>query len=229
MYVKLTNESCRHNGLRFKPGLNVDPAPFDPADGEASGIYFCAERDFYRWLFYAEERMHYIWRVDIPDDALVSNDAGGGRLKADRLVLSHCRSVTFFLKQHPEYILPTVCEHYCALDYVECQSEDMCVAAAERNGLALRRVVCQTERICLVAVRQNGVALKDVERQTPRIRMAAVQQDGLALRYADEQTYELCAAAYKQNEASRRYATVERFLLDTLQPQRLPSGRSTPE
>ena len=50
-----------------------------------------------------------------------------------------------------------------------------------QNGWALEYVEAQTSEICLAAVKQNGYALKFVKEQTPEICLAAVKQDGGAL------------------------------------------------
>lgn len=47
----------------------------------------------------------------------------------------------------------------------------------QQNGLALQYVENQTPEICLAAVRKNGRALQHVKNQTPEICLAAVRQN----------------------------------------------------
>lgn len=80
------------------------------------------------------------------------------------------------------------------------QTEEFCLAAVLKDGLALRHVRCQTFEICLAAVEQNGEALQYVTEQTPEISRAAVMQNGLALRFVENQTIDICLEAIRQNE-----------------------------
>lgn len=59
------------------------------------------------------------------------------------------------------------------------------LTAVQQDGLALQHVQHQTMEICLAAVQQNGLALQHVPRyrQSLEICLAAVQQNGLALQY----------------------------------------------
>ena len=74
----------------------------------------------------------------------------------------------------------------------EKQTENICIAAMKRSGLALCRVVNQTENICLEAVKQNGAAIKYVKNPTKEICLEAVKQNPHALKYIkniDEELY----------------------------------------
>ena len=64
------------------------------------------------------------------------------------------------------------------------------LAAVEQDGYALQYVEKQTEAICLEAVKQNGYALQYVREQTEAICLAAVKQDGNALLYVKEQMFD---------------------------------------
>lgn len=56
-FVKLTNESCCHNGFQFREGLNVDTVPFSTkTECCAGGIYFTTTEHFYEWLDYGGEK-----------------------------------------------------------------------------------------------------------------------------------------------------------------------------
>ena len=82
---------------------------------------------------------------------------------------------------------------------VENQTEDLCLAAVRKNGWALEYVEDQTETICLEAVKNNPWALQFVENQTPEICLEAVKQDGGVLLFVNRQTEEICLEAVKQD------------------------------
>lgn len=94
--VKLTNESCIHNGFEFVEGLNIDVHQFryDSKCG-SDGLYFCNLKDVERWLDYGSRPMVYMWDVTIPDDAKTM--VYGDKFKADKFILSNKRSITPYL------------------------------------------------------------------------------------------------------------------------------------
>jgi hypothetical protein len=96
-----------------------------------------------------------------------------------------------------------------ALEFVNTQTEEICLAAVKQNGHTLRHVNEQTEEICLAAVKQNGYALQHVEEQTEEICLAAVKQNGDALYYVKVQTEEICLAAVNQNGYALDYVKVQ--------------------
>ena len=71
------------------------------------------------------------------------------------------------------------------MNYINNQTEEVCMAAVKQNGFTLQYVENQTEEICLAAVNQNGLALQLVKNQTEDICLAAVKQDGWALKYVN--------------------------------------------
>ena len=60
--------------------------------------------------------------------------------------------------------------------------------AVRKNGLYLQYIEKQTEVLCLAAVRQNPRAIKFVKKQTPEICLEAVKRNGNALEYVINQT-----------------------------------------
>ena len=71
-FVKLTNETCIHNGLEFKEGLNKDTIEFNSERScGPGGLYFCKYEHFGRWTYYNKTKMEYMWDVKIPNDAEV--------------------------------------------------------------------------------------------------------------------------------------------------------------
>ena len=64
------------------------------------------------------------------------------------------------------------------------------LAKVKQDGDALQYVEEQTEAICLAAVKQDGYALQYVREQNEAICLAAVKQDSNALRYVKEQMFD---------------------------------------
>ena len=64
------------------------------------------------------------------------------------------------------------------------------LAAVKQDGNALQYVEEQTETICLAAVEQDGCALQYVREQNEAICLAAVKQDGYALPYVEKQMFD---------------------------------------
>ena len=91
--VKLTNESCCHNGMMIVEGLNVDHNEFryDKSCGP-DGIYFCRLDDMINWLDYSHSPMFYIWDVAVPTGARAVMYRN--KLKADRLIFSNKRKIS---------------------------------------------------------------------------------------------------------------------------------------
>ena len=61
--------------------------------------------------------------------------------------------------------LKKVKENGLTLEFIEEQTEEMCIMAVKENGLVLQYVKNQTEEICLEAVKQNQEALQYVNKK----------------------------------------------------------------
>ena len=61
--------------------------------------------------------------------------------------------------------------------------------AVKQNGYALQYVQTQTEAICLEAVKQNGEVLQYVQTQTEAICLEAVKQNGEVLKYVSAEIF----------------------------------------
>jgi hypothetical protein len=80
--------------------------------------------------------------------------------------------------------------------------------------LALQYVNDQTPEICLAAVTRDGWALQFVEVQTPEICLAAVTRKGWALLFVKKQTPEICQAAAKRRQRRDTESQPERTPTD---------------
>ena len=90
-YYKITNATEKHNGMKYKTGLNVDVLPYNPnGDCATGGIYFSRE-DILFFLSYGK----WIREVTIPDgEAVYENPGRPKRWKAHRVILGKRRKVT---------------------------------------------------------------------------------------------------------------------------------------
>ena len=94
--IKLTNESCCHNGMNFVEGENIDNNEFrfDQSCG-ADGIYFCRLEDMFSWLEYSSSPMYYMWDAEISVNARAVMYRN--KLKANRLILSNKRKISHYV------------------------------------------------------------------------------------------------------------------------------------
>ncbi|MEG1801754.1 MAG: DUF4116 domain-containing protein, partial [Oscillospiraceae bacterium] len=98
--------------------------------------------------------------------------------------------------QTPEICMAAVQNYGGALKYVKEQTPELCMAAVVQNYVwALEYVKEQTPEICMAAVQNNWGTLQYVKEQTPELCMAAVQQDGRALDCVNNKTFDICAKA----------------------------------
>ena len=107
------------------------------------------------------------------------------------------------------YILPNQYDELCmeavkqkyyacnAMQAVKNQTDKICLAAVNNDGMALQFVKKQTHEICIAAVCQNGLALQFVKNPTYEIYMAAVNQNGIALQFVKDDNPDIYFAKYK--------------------------------
>ena len=76
----------------------------------------------------------------------------------------------------------------------------------------------QTPEICMAAVQQDGEALKYVKVQTPEICLAAIQYDENNLKLVREQSLEMCLLAFKKSPFTIQYLNHDmiNFFVDKL-------------
>lgn len=77
------------------------------------------------------------------------------------------------------------------------QTDEICLAAMNINGLILKYIINKTCEICLAATIQNSLALQYVKNQTYDTCLAAIKQNGLALQYVKKTIPDMCIAAIK--------------------------------
>jgi hypothetical protein len=97
------------------------------------------------------------------------------------------------------------------LQFIEEQTEEMCLEAVKQEGLSLQYVKEQTPKICIAAVKQDGHSLKFVKNQTDTICLSAVKQDGHSIYYVKNKTEEICLEAVKQNGRALRYLEEQKY------------------
>ena len=108
-------------------------------------------------------------------------------------------------EQTEKLCLKVVKQNSYALRFVKNQTENICINAVKRKGMALQYVNEQTEAICIEAVRQNVRALYYVKDQTEAICIEAVNKKGYALEYVKDQTEMICIEAVKKDGYALRY------------------------
>lgn len=110
-----------------------------------------------------------------------------------------------------EMCLKAVKSQACLLDFIENQTDEICKAAVEHDGHALKYIKSEnmTYPLCLAAVKQNGFAIQHVKDKflTQELCLAAVKNMGLALMNVPDnlQTEEICIAAVRENWKALKY------------------------
>ncbi|HWS28307.1 MAG TPA: DUF4116 domain-containing protein [Xanthomonadales bacterium] len=88
------------------------------------------------------------------------------------------------------------------------QTPELCLAAVQRNGLALEYAGHKSEEICARALAQNGLALEFVgDAPTPQQIEIALRQNGLALKFLPARSAEQCLLAVQHNGMALRLLT----------------------
>lgn len=115
--VKLTSESCIHNGFEFVEGLNIDVNEFKNAEVcGPDGLYFCAEKDADHWFDY-RDGIKYAWDVTIPDDARVV--VYDNKIKSNKFILSNKRHVTDLIIHNIETMIISNKHFMDVIEYVD--------------------------------------------------------------------------------------------------------------
>jgi hypothetical protein len=202
-YVKLTNETCCHNGFQFKEGLNIDTVEFneEPICG-AGGLYFCKFSEIAHWMNYNKDVgvMMYIWKVEIPTGEKVIEI--GNKYKAHRIILSHKRPI-WHTKQLCE---DAVLKDHSLFKLAQVHTYKMFEEVIKYDPLMLEHMrIPQKREICELAVGRNGLALKFVKKQDIELCMKAVENDGFALEWVKDKTPEICKVAIKNNAHSIQF------------------------
>lgn len=70
-----------------------------------------------------------------------------------------------------------------ALEYVNNQTESLCMSALNNRALAIKYIRNQTYEMCLIAIKYNACLLKYIKNQTPEICIMAVEKDESAIEY----------------------------------------------
>ena len=196
-FYKLTNKSEIHNKFQFKDGINIDTISFNPHSScKAGGIYFTEESKIGMWTDYSNEKMTFIRKVTILDDAEVYIE--DHKFKADTIILGAKILIEEFIETYDD-ISQFIIQTPSNIRYIKNQTEELCKLAVSQDGFALQYVQNQTEEICKLAVSQNGIAVIYVKNQTEELCKLAVSQNGIALQYVQNQTEEICKLAVSQD------------------------------
>ena len=135
---KVLKEDYTHNNFKYKDGLNIDTAPFNPSGQcSRSGIYVTELNKLGLWLSYGS----YICKVTILDDSSVYIEED--KFKIDKINLDLNDKVLI-------------------KDFYAWTDSNFCKLAVQQNGLAIKYVKEQSYELCKLAIQQNGLALEYV-------------------------------------------------------------------
>ena len=91
------------------------------------------------------------------------------------------------------------------LQYIEKQTDNLCLIAVKNNGLALFWVENKTNEICYEAVKQNGLAIKYICNPSILICEEAIKNNIKALLYLVDQNDSICKFAINHDYKSLQY------------------------
>jgi hypothetical protein len=96
VFVKLTNISEKHRGIKYHTGLNNDPLPFDDSKScSAGGMYFTTTDDAHHWIKFGMFGTYWVRIVTILPDSVIAeeNDGIGFKAKTNKFYLSSPYSI----------------------------------------------------------------------------------------------------------------------------------------
>jgi hypothetical protein len=180
-FFNFLGEDLTRGDFKYSIGKNMNFPSFDSSSGKykRGGLYFTTLDHIFEFIKYGETQ---IGVITLFDDSNVYYEDGENEYKTNKFILNEIVSVKDFLQR---FISP--------------------LEAVKQNGFVLQYIEEQTDEICLEAVKQNGMALQFVFKQTPEICLEAVKQNGFALQYIEEQTDEIWSEAIKQKEDEQQF------------------------
>jgi uncharacterized membrane protein len=89
----------------------------------------------------------------------------------------------------------------------EKQTPEISLAATQQNGALLQFVEKQSDAICLAAIKNTATAFAFIKNKTPEFALAAVEHNGLVLQYIKQENHtdEICLTAVKQNGLALKF------------------------
>ncbi|VBB18926.1 hypothetical protein YASMINEVIRUS_1458 [Yasminevirus sp. GU-2018] len=172
--IKLTNESCNHNGMQFVEGENVDFNPFQYNHScGADGIYFCTLSDVEKWLDYTSAPMVWMWDVTIPANAKTA--IYSKKLKTDRLILTNKRRIIDYIVNKLINMISNGTSENEVFEYInnlpshfrkapELEEVYLCLLSRDVNLFEKIPEDCRTYNVCLFVAKNDSDAyskLKD--------------------------------------------------------------------
>ena len=221
MFYFAMTEDLTYQDSKYTFGLNVDPN-YKPKDYTCrKGLFFCREEDIPNFL----DNSSKLAFISIPDDA--KTFFAGSRNQADKIVITKIIDLKdwemwdnkdFCIKavqlrpkiaryiKNPEILFAIITWNPRALQFIENQTEAMCLEAVSREPYTLRFVKNRTDKICLEAFKREPLTLRFIENQNERMCLEAVERNGYALQYVKNPTIYMCLVAKNQNDWISLYA-----------------------
>lgn len=199
-FYKLTNRIENHHEFQFHDGLNIDTNEFKPSGScSKGGLYFVEENKVYKWIYYdiCIGSMHYIRKVEIPDDARVyiEND----KFKADKFILGLRNPIS------KDIYTEAALYKFNILNNIpqSMKDKDLCMKSVKKHGFSLRDVpnYLIDKEMCMEAVKTHGASLKYVPLNLidREICMEAIDCYASSLEFVPDsfKDVEMCMRAFK--------------------------------
>lgn len=222
MFYFVMTEDFTYRDSKYVLDLNVD-LNYNPENYYKcrNGLFCCREVDVPQFLNNGSKLAF----ISIPDDAKA--EFAGSRIQADKIVVTKIidlkdwemwENEEFCIKairrysnvakyiKNPEILFNAIKWNPLALEFVENQTEEMCLEAVSRQPYTIQFVKNRTDKICAKALEKEPLTLRYVKNQNERMCLEAVTRNGWALHYVEKPTIYMCLIARKQCEWITPYA-----------------------
>jgi hypothetical protein len=111
-----------------------------------------------------------------------------------------------FVKNPSEQVqLAAVNRDSDAIAYIKNPSEQVQIAAVNRDGYAIQYIKKPSEQVQIAAVKQTGFAIQFIDNTSQQVQIVAVKQTGFAIRFIDNTSEQVQLAAVNQDGNAIQY------------------------
>jgi len=166
----------------------LGPMTQTPSGGS---LDFCTKDTLARYI-YSGSKIAYLTIPPDSDITILHRDA----YITNKYIVDRIITVEEFMKDF-ETAIDMIAKVPYLLQYVEDQTDEMCLFAVSKSGAALPHVKKQTPEICLEAMKTYGAGLVHVIDQTEEICIAAIKHDILSFLHIKQVTPKIRSEASK--------------------------------
>lgn len=224
-FIKFTNDTDKHYGMKYVTGLNVDIVPFNPRGScSEGGIYFC---HIYSCFDYIYAYGDFARQVILPDDAKIYVEKE--KVKADKVILGEKFSKKNLVREmmRNASILDPNRTKKCLMEILKVSvinfkyvneltgAHDIMIEIIKKNGHQIKDIdqEIRTHEMMVEAVKSAGYAIRHInqEYRTDEIMIESVKNNGDAIKYIKQEfrTKEMMIEAIKNKARAIRHIKQE--------------------